>query len=263
MKTFMQKHPICFTLLFTVLVMQALGFATAVIAIKVLGQPVLSARVAAAAATTIAPLIFVWRMGWWEDVGLGSKVRNLQALTVPLVLTFFPLVFFGTTTLTPARSVVWLLAFVFTGISEEVVYRGMFLKVFQGYGRWRSVLASAVIFGSVHIVQSLDGHMPLQDNLVQILNAFFSGVLLGAVRLRIDNIWPLIVLHTLVDLLWATSGLLDGVYQMSDVPLSLYLVRWVPSVLTAVYLMRAPASDGSSRDTARGVEGASSLVGNR
>jgi len=68
------------------------------------------------------------------------------------------------------------------------------------------------------------------------------GILYGAVRLRINNIWPLIMLHALGDLFWVTAGLLDGVIQMSAVPLSHYLIVWVPSIITAIYLMRKPVA---------------------
>ncbi len=240
MKSFIQKHPFWFALLFTVGIMQILGFVVVVVGARILGLPELPVRVAATVVTTIVPLILIWRIGWWKDAGLGSTTQNVYALAVPLILTFFPLVFFGTTTMEPQRVNIFLLAVIFTGISEEAVYRGLYIRAFLPHGKWQAVLLPAVFFASAHIVQSLGGGMSFGENLVQIANALFYGVMFGAVRLRTNNIWPLIVLHTLIDLFWVLSGLPDGVYQMSDIPLSVYLVEWIPSILAAIYLMRKP-----------------------
>ena len=179
-------------------------------------------------------------IGWWKDAGFVSTTQNVYALTVPLIFIFFPLVFFGTVAMESQRASLFLLAVLFTGISEEAVFRGLFIRAFLPHGKWQAVLIPAVIFGAAHIVQSLGGGMSLGDNLVQIANAFFYGVMMGAVRMRVNNIWPLIMLHALGDLFWVTAGLLDGVFQMSDIPLSHYLIIWIPSIVTAVYLMKKP-----------------------
>lgn len=241
MKSFIEKHPFWFALGFTVIVMQLLGLVVVVMG-RVIGIPEIPLRVSAAAATTIVPLIFILRLGWWEDSGLVSTTRNIYALAVPLILTFFPLVFFGSATMEAQRVRIFLLAVLFTGISEEAVYRGLFIRAFLPRGKWQAILLPAVLFGAAHSVQSLAGGMLLQENLIQITNALIYGVMLGAVRLRINNIWPLIVLHTLIDLFWVISGLSDGVYSMSDIPLSVYLITWVPSIIAAVYLMRKPVA---------------------
>jgi membrane protease YdiL (CAAX protease family) len=240
MKNFIEKHPFWFSLGFTVVIMQILGFAVVVVGARILRFPELPVRAAAQAATTIVPLILIWRLGWWEDIGLGSTVQNLYALVIPLALTFFPLVLFGTSTITSQRASIFLLAVLFTGISEEVVYRGLFIRAFMPRGKWQAVLIPAAIFGFAHIVNSLGGGMSLGDNLVQIANAFFYGVMFGAVRLRTNNIWPLIVLHTVIDMFWVTTGLPDGVINLADIPLSEYLIEWIPSILVALYLMRKP-----------------------
>jgi len=240
MKNFIEKHPFWFSVAFTVIVMQILGIVTVVIC-RALGLPTLVYKVAAAAVTTIVPLLFIWWIGWWEDAGLVSKTENAYALTVPLILMFFPLVFYGTIQLNAQTSTLYLLAVLLTGISEEAVYRGLFGRAFLPYGKWKAVLIPSIIFASAHIVQSLGGEMSLQENLAQIANAFISGLLLGAVRLRINNIWPLMFIHGIRDLFWLTGGLFDGVINLTN-----YLVTtaplfvWLPSIIAAIYLLRKP-----------------------
>lgn len=239
MKSFIEKHPFWFSLLFTIIVMQILGFVVAILG-RVLGLPDLVIRTSAMGVIAIVSLIFIWQIGWWKDAGLVNTTQNVYALAVPLILTFFPLVFFGTYTMEPQRVNIFLLAVLFTGISEEAVFRGLFIRAFLPHGKLKAVLIPAILFGAAHIVQSLGGGMSLEDNLVQILNAFLYGVMLGAVRLRVNNIWPLIILHTVHDLFWVTAGLPDGVITMAEIPLSEYLIEWIPSVVTAIYLMRKP-----------------------
>jgi len=240
MKNFIEKHPFWFSVAFTVLVMQILGIVTVVIC-RALGFSVVAYKVASAGVTTIVPLIFIWRIGWWKDSGLVSKTENAYALTVPLILMFFPLVFYGTIQLNAQTSTLYLLAVLFTGISEEAVYRGLFGRAFLPYGKWKAVLIPSIIFASAHIVQSLGGEMSLQENLAQIANAFISGLLLGAVRLRVNNIWPLIFIHAIRDLFWLTGGLWDGVLSLSTYQTTVApLFVWLPSIIAAIYLMRKP-----------------------
>ena len=240
MKNFIERHPFWFALGFTVIVLQLLGLVVVVVGARILGFPELPVRVVAAAVTTIVPLAFIWWLGWWEDSGLVSTTQNVYALAVPLILMFFPLIFYGTIAMEPQRVNLLLVAVLLTGLSEEAIFRGLFVRAFLPRGKWQALLIPAVLFAAAHSVQSLGGLMTLQDNLVQITEALIFGILYGAVRLRINNIWPLIIIHALGDLFWVTAGLLDGVFQMSDIPLSHYLIIWVPSIVAAVYLMKKP-----------------------
>ena len=239
MKNFIEKHPFWFSLLFTIIVMQILGFVVAVIG-RVLGLPNMVMRTSAMGVITIVSLIFIWRIGWWKDAGLVNTTQNVYALAVPLALSFFPLVFYGTVNMENQRVNIFLLAVLFTGIAEEAVFRGLFIRAFLPHGKLKAVFVPAILFGAAHIVQSLSGGMSLGDNLVQIVHAFIVGVLFGVVRLRVNNIWPLIIIHMVRDLFWVTTGLPDGVITMAEIPLWEYLIEWIPSVVIAVYLMRKP-----------------------
>ncbi|HSR21242.1 MAG TPA: CPBP family intramembrane glutamic endopeptidase [Anaerolineales bacterium] len=239
MKNFAERQPFWFSLAFTVLIMQGLGAVT-VVAGRALGVAEQPVRVLAAAATTVVPLLIVRSMGWWKDAGFVDTTRNVYALIVPLIVMLTPLVYRGTVQIGAQAAFVGLLAVLFTGISEEVVYRGLFIRAFLPRGRWQAVLVPAVLFGAAHIVQSLGGGWTLQDNVVQMLNAFVIGVLYGAVRLRINNLWPLIIIHALYDLFWGASGLSTGAYTLSDVPLGLFVLTWIPSLIAAYLIMRKP-----------------------
>jgi membrane protease YdiL (CAAX protease family) len=242
MKSFIEKHPVWFALGFTIVVLQLLGLVVVVVGARILGFPELPVRVVAALVTTVVPLYFIWRIGWWEDAGFVSTTRNAYALTVPLILMFFALVLRGTVDIAPQRVNLLLVAVLLTGISEEAIFRGLFMRAFLPRGKWQALLIPAVLFGAAHLVQSLGGLMTLEDNLLQITEAVTFGLLYGAVRLRINNLWPLIIIHALEDLFFVTSGLLDGVYVMTDIPLPIFLIKFVTSIVVAIYLMRKPTA---------------------
>jgi len=240
MKSFIEKHPFWFALLFTVIVMQFLGLIVVVIG-RALGLPDIPLRMAAVTVTTIVPLIFIWQIGWWEDAGFVNTTQNVYALSVPFILACSPLMFFGTHAEGPQRSTLILVAVFLTGLSEEAVYRGLFMRAFLPHSKLQAILFSTVLFAAAHSVQSLGGGISsVKDNVAQILQAFVFGLMYAPARLRVNNIWPLIILHALWDLFWTISGLTDGVRILSDIPLAFYLVVWGASIITAIYLARKP-----------------------
>ena len=240
MKDFIEKHPFWFALGFTIVVLEILGLVVVVVGARILGLPELPVRVVATAVTTIVPLYFIWKIGWWEDSGFVSKTQNAFALTVPVIFMFFALILYGTVDMEAGRVNMLLVAVILTGISEEAIFRGLFMRAFLPRGKWQAVFIPAILFGAAHFIQSLGGLMTLQDNLMQIAEALIFGILYGAVRLRINNIWPLIILHAFGDLFYATSGLLDGVYVMGDIPVPYFLIMWVIELIAVAYIMRKP-----------------------
>ena len=82
---------------------------------------------------------------------------------------------------------------------EEGLMRGIVLQVLKPIGINRSVVISSLLFGLMHI-----GNMLYRNPfivLAQMVGAFVHGIGLGAIRLRTNTIWFVIVLHGLHDLL--------------------------------------------------------------
>lgn len=75
---------------------------------------------------------------------------------------------------------------IFAPLFEEMLYRGIILRSFlQQYPRWIAILASAILFGAVHM------------NLYQFIGATLIGCLLGYLYERTRSLAPCIVLHVL------------------------------------------------------------------
>jgi membrane protease YdiL (CAAX protease family) len=102
-----------------------------------------------------------------------------------------------------------------------------------------------VLFGVSHITQFLFLGMSLGDNLVQIANATMTGILYAAVRLRVNNIWPLIIIHMLGDLFASVAGIfgIPNALPLGDVPAAFWIIRWSLELIPAIYLvLRKPAT---------------------
>jgi CAAX protease family protein len=103
-----------------------------------------------------------------------------------------------TTALILALQVGFLLIDIFM---EEVTYRGVVLEALADHTPIVRVTLAAVLFGFSHIDNFF---LPGADELgvtYQIFEAALVGVLFGAVRLRMNTIWPVMAVHAAYDLM--------------------------------------------------------------
>ena len=90
----------------------------------------------------------------------------------------------------------------FAPLAEELLFRGLILRVLEPAGKQFAILASALLFGLLH------------GNVIQIPFAFLVGLVLGYVTVEYSIVWA-IVLHVinnfvLSDLLTRLNDLLTG-----------------------------------------------------
>jgi hypothetical protein len=193
--------------------------------------------------STAIPLILIAWMGWWRDAGFVRTTQNVPALAVPLFVALFILAWFGTVALENSLVIRLMVAFFLTGLSEEALSRGFLLRALLPRGKWQAVLIPSVLFGLSHVTQLIVG-MPLGDNLIQITNAVLFGLLYAGVRLRVNNIWPLIILHMLFDLFASLAGLfgVPGAIGLGGVPATFWAILWVLMLFTGVYFVLRPST---------------------
>ncbi len=240
MKSFIEKHPFWYALILTI-VITVLGILVVVIG-RVLGLPQQALILTTLVVSTIIPLGIIWQLGWWEDTGFVGTTQNVYDLTVPVLMMPFAVMLFGTVKNEPAVVIFFLVALFLTGVGEEALSRGLFVRVFLPHGKWKAIIYPALLFGVSHISQFFGSGMGIKDNLTVIANALVFAVLYGAVRLRINNIWPLIIIHMTWDVFFVLAGVAgpNAVRGLSDVPLPAFLILWIVEIVTAVYLMNKP-----------------------
>lgn len=88
-------------------------------------------------------------------------------------------------------------------ITEEMVYRGVLLKVLSPYGSKTAILISAVLFGAIH------------GNLQQFPIAFLLGLLFGFISIKTGTIFYTIILHMFNNVYSVASGLLSVIIKNS------------------------------------------------
>jgi len=161
---------------------------------------------------------------WWPQVGWKrpNNLRNLRLLWPPALVLIFLLqtvIFTGL----PPTSVLMLVIVntLMVGISEELMFRGiLFHGASSSFGIWRAVWITAIIFGSVHTLNGLI----TGDFRASIVQAFFAatfGIWVVALRVRLDAILPVIVIHWLWDCL---SFLTNSLGDLALLPFALVLL---------------------------------------
>jgi membrane protease YdiL (CAAX protease family) len=252
MRNFITNRPVWFAVAITVFEF-LLGLLIFIIG-SVIGLPEGILEPVALLATTAVPLILIGWMGWWRGSGFVTTTQNVPALAFPLIVALFTLAWFGTVALESSLVLRTLVAFFLTALGEEALSRGLLVRALLPRSKWEAVLIPAVLFGVSHITQFAFLGMPLGDNLVQIANATFGGILFGAVRLRVNNIWPLIALHMLGNTFSSLSGIfgVPGAIGLAGVPMAFWLIRWALELIPAAYLMlrtaptAAPVDEGAA-----------------
>ena len=136
--------------------------------------------------------------------GLGtSSFKNWWLLLFPLYLV---LLNFDTdldfNSIPASRYATLALYTLSIGFSEEYLLRSFLQSaLLKRYGSTKkgivwSVIGAALVFGILHLIKFDKG---LYGEIGQVCFATFIGVMFGAILLRTHKIWPLVLIHALID----------------------------------------------------------------
>lgn len=221
-KTFAETRPILLVL--ALFVAQAVLPFFFVVPFKVLGLDILPLRLIIPVAESALMVGIILHLGWQSRSGLVGPVRNVRFLIYPAALAFLPVVYYGSIEIAPGWVLFYLLALLFTGISEEAFARGLVLPALLSRGKWAAVLAAAALFSAGHITNIFFEEFGLLEWIDKFAGTFGFAVLYGAVFLRTGSLWPLVFLHMLHDYMYLTSGTAGPfVVTPFSVPLGLVL----------------------------------------
>ncbi len=148
----------------------------------------------------------------WKQLWLGWP------LLVVTLLNFETLID-GNLRIDTVRPELWLLCALVvlsTGFFEEVLFRGLALRLMlQRWGRTRTgiyaaVIVSNLLFGPAHLLNLIQGRLPLLACLTQVVYALFFGVIFAACVLRNRSIWPMMLVHAVFDFGGSLHELVPG-----------------------------------------------------
>jgi uncharacterized protein len=164
-------------------------------------------------------------LGWWHRIGFmrtGSRSLGLRLIAYPAA-TGAVFLLFGIN-LAPSQVVpLVLVGAPLIALNEELFFRGVVLEGLRPQGwRW-AIIGSAAMFGASHAVNILAG-ANLPFTLMQIAATTAGGVAFAAIRIRTGSLWPLIVLHVILDVMALTTLTGDAVDMPILIPV---LMAWL------------------------------------
>ena len=194
----------------------------------------LDADFVALCAATLVVVAAMTALGWWRVSGFNRPAawRDLRVLALPAVVIIVLPFLGGIKAVDAGTAVFWTVAYALVGLHEEALHRGIMLHILRPSGAVRAVVLGGLLFGASHIANLLVRSSPAVV-FSQMIGAACFGIAFGALRLRTNTIWPLLVLHMLSDLLLHFSNL-------PVIPLE--VVKDVILLAYAVYLLRDPAT---------------------
>ncbi|EOV2572840.1 lysostaphin resistance A-like protein [Enterococcus faecalis] len=90
----------------------------------------------------------------------------------------------------------FLLTCFFTGVFEELLFRGIVLtRLSSIYSPRVSVTISSIFFGIVHLLNLIDQPWLIKGTLTQVFYTFCLGMILGTIYSKGNNIFTIILLH--------------------------------------------------------------------
>lgn len=147
-------------------------------------------------------LAVVAYLGWWRQVGLlpGDTASNFKMLILPaLGVVAIWVVAFSRGLKTASFGVLGINTLL-VGFSEELMFRGVLFHGVQAeLGSIRAVVITALLFGSVHALNGFitgDRTRAVEQAGMTVLFGFW----IGAVRLYMSTLYPLMIIHWLWDL---------------------------------------------------------------
>jgi len=149
-------------------------------------------------------------LGWWRSTAFSTPIRewrNLRLLILPLALTLLPFLG-GVRNVETSTIGLLVVGYALNSIAEDGMFRGVVPRVLRSRGLLVAVVLSSLLFGLAHfgnIVSRPDQSVAITA--AQALGAFTQGVGLVAMRLAMDTIWPVMLVHFLGDLFGQVGGL--------------------------------------------------------
>ncbi|MFD1739138.1 CPBP family intramembrane glutamic endopeptidase [Bacillus salitolerans] len=146
--------------------------------------------------------VYLFKTGQWNTYFSPRKLTPLKEtsllsspLLIILVLILFAHKGIDTTSILDLILLLFTQLFIVAFI-EEIFFRGFMLRVVASKGFKTAVIVSSLLFAITHSLQLLGGHS-LEDTLLQILYAFFVGIVLSLLIVNRQSIMIAIAFHGL------------------------------------------------------------------
>ncbi len=198
MQRFSSRQPVAFAVLVTVVFTLGLLVWALTISHSVTTLEITRWKLFGLDATRILiPVVFLTALGWWRMSGFAQRptwstiLPFLPLLLIPLM----PLLFgSGFKVTDPWDIAVLVVTYLALGFGEEAIFRGVVLRALAPRGWMHAAVLSAILFGSMHLVNLAIGNNPGNVGF-QVVYTALIGFAYAAAALVTGAIWPLILIH--------------------------------------------------------------------
>jgi len=249
-KSFSGSHPVLFTLVLLISWYLVAAIATGVTAVA-LGESLIDSlpQSAGSLSATIYILVIAWQFGWLRSSGIGS-IGNIKAWLIALIaftylIAAYSFAFFGDFSIdinpfisNASQPIIF--RQIIVGIVEEILFRGVLLyalvRVWGGSrrGLFSAVLLSALLFGSIHLLQAFAGRS-IGVALIAALESTVSGMWWGAFVILWGTMWPIAAIHAGSNAFVLIKGLNYPGLMFSYQEYSFAIILQLPLVVLSLY----------------------------
>lgn len=191
---------------------------------------------------TLSIIYVVKKFYVWKNVGF-DKVRfnNLiwfapyTALIVDMIYHFSENIYLKYTSFNSYTWITLIITFIGTllvGFSEEVIFRGILLNSLKTEKSiLKAIVLSSVGFSIIHIVNIFVG-MSLTEVCIQIIETILLGFSLASLAIKLNNIWPNIIFHSIWNFILMSSNIIGSTVPTISVictPLNIIIgtILWI------------------------------------
>jgi membrane protease YdiL (CAAX protease family) len=193
---FHERNPYLFVLILEISIIAVL-FIVGGIALK-LELPEYYMYGSVLAILAIITAIILLKLDWWRTIGFQRLSKKYMLLLIIPVIPLIGNLFGRYNSIQFGFYIYYFLLSVLVGFAEEGIYRGIILQVLLKRGVWKALVISSVLFSLSHIMNALAG-WNLGHVLLQLTYSFALGFGWSAFALRTGTIWPLMIIHCLID----------------------------------------------------------------
>ena len=197
--SYSKRHPIISIILIEVSFLLVVFIAGAIATIKQLSYntPILISFIPTA-------LFLLFYFSWkrkWTYYGFKREMKRANwILYLPLLIILIVLCLQGFSS-QPIEIIIFYIGFaILIGFVEESIYRGIMIKILLPLGILPAILTSSILFSVTHMLNLLSGQSLGQTGL-QLAYSFLIGIVLAQLFIKTGNIFPLILFHSLHNLI--------------------------------------------------------------
>lgn len=148
---------------------------------------------------SVVAAILLSKLGWWNVVGFRApnQPRDLWYFMLPLLPALITLIV-GIEVTSLVLLAEFFVITLLIGFAEEAIFRGLMLHALKSHGFWRAAMITALLFGLSHALNALGGKS-MEETAAQIFYAVAFGFAFAALVLKKGILWPLVIVHFLID----------------------------------------------------------------